>query len=131
MTRQKARGSFTNVSGKAETLDEQPDGSQLLVGQWSARYTGDIDGSATTHILQAKLVDGTSTLCAIERIEGTVGDRSGSFLNQQDGTRGGSTWHGRFWVIPGSGTGGLSGLRGEGQWDLGDTGSWTLDYWFE
>ena len=40
---------------------------------------------------------------------------------------------GTWFVIPGSGTGGLAGLRGEGGFtaNLGQDAEVTLDYWFE
>jgi uncharacterized protein DUF3224 len=39
----------------------------------------------------------------------------------------------RWFVVPGSGTGDLSGLRGEGgfEGDFGKGSDGTLDYWFE
>jgi hypothetical protein len=40
---------------------------------------------------------------------------------------------GDWFVVPGSGTGELAGLRGEGGFEaaLGEHASITLDYWFE
>jgi hypothetical protein len=40
---------------------------------------------------------------------------------------------GEWFVIPGSGTGGLAGLRGEGGFraNLGEGAQVHLDYWFE
>ncbi len=45
----------------------------------------------------------------------------------------GSTVSGEWFVIPGSGTDELAGLRGEGVFvaELGQHASITLDYWFE
>jgi hypothetical protein len=59
--------------------------------------------------------------------------RRGSFLLQDAGTLEGNTVRGDWFVVPGSGTGELTGLRGEGafQAELGQPAAITLDYWFE
>jgi Protein of unknown function (DUF3224) len=45
----------------------------------------------------------------------------------------GTTVSGDWFVVPGSGTGELAGLRGEGGFtaELGQGADITLDYWFE
>ena len=45
---------------------------------------------------------------------GRLGDRTGSFVLQHTGTDDGHTTTAGWLVVPGSGTGGLLGLRGEG-----------------
>jgi hypothetical protein len=64
---------------------------------------------------------------------GKLGGRQGTFVLQgQEVVENGkikATW----FVVPGSGTGDLSGLRGEGGFagDFGKGSDGTLDYWFE
>jgi hypothetical protein len=67
------------------------------------------------------------------RITATVAGRSGTFLLQDQGTVEGSVVNGDWFVVPGSGTAGLAGLRGEGgfQASLGEGAHVHLDYWFE
>jgi hypothetical protein len=66
-------------------------------------------------------------------VTGTLGGRQGTFLLQDAGTLEGSTVKGDWFVIPGSATGELAGLRGEGGFEaeLGPHAAVTLDYWFE
>ena len=69
----------------------------------------------------------------LERIVGRLGDRSGSFVLQHSGTFEGGTAKATWFVVPGSGTGDLRGLRGEGGFASGHANSYliTLDYDFE
>ena len=69
----------------------------------------------------------------MERVVGAVGGRSGGFVFQDQGTLEDQTVSGTWFVVPGSGTGELNGLRGEGGFTaaLGQHAKITLDYWFE
>jgi uncharacterized protein DUF3224 len=63
-----------------------------------------------------------------------IGDRTGSFvLLQTAGTFDGKEAKGALSVVPGSGTGDLRGLRGNGHFSapFGSTASVTLDYDYE
>jgi hypothetical protein len=55
------------------------------------------------------------------------------FQIQDQGTLRGSTVSGDWFVVPGSGTGELAGMRGDGGFsaELGQGAEITLDYWFE
>jgi hypothetical protein len=60
--------------------------------------------------------------------------RRGTFVFEDLGTLSpGGDVHGRWLVVPGSGTGELAGLRGEGSFAaaVGESAAITLDYWFE
>jgi hypothetical protein len=62
-----------------------------------------------------------------------IGNPSGSFVLQDAGTLTGKTVSGTWFVVSGSGTGQLQGLRGKGGFtaELGQHAQITLDYWFE
>jgi hypothetical protein len=66
-------------------------------------------------------------------VNGTVGARRGGFLLQDQGTVAGDVVSGDWFVVPGSGTGELRGLRGEGGFraNLGEGAQVHLDYWFD
>jgi hypothetical protein len=66
-------------------------------------------------------------------VTSSIAERRGSFLLQDAGTLEANIVQGDWFVIPGSGTGELAGLRGEGGFaaELGQHASITLDYWFE
>ena len=69
---------------------------------------------AVVEFLQAARADGAASFVGIERVSGSVGGRAGTFLLQDAGTVNGNIVSGDWSVIQGSGTGELSGLRGEG-----------------
>lgn len=95
-------------------------------------FSGDIAGDVTAEFLQAARADGSASFVGIEHVSGSVGGREGTFLLQDAGTLKDSVISGDWFVIAGSGTGELSGLRGEGQFRATQgKGEGYLDYWFE
>jgi hypothetical protein len=113
--------------------DEPADGPALTRIHVEESFTGDISGEGAVEFLQAAAADGAASFVGIERVTGTVGGRTGTFLLQDAGTVQGSIVSGEWFVIPGSGTGELAGLRGEGGFraNLGENTQIHLDYWFE
>ena len=69
----------------------------------------------------------------LEHVIGRIGGRSGSFVLRHRGSFRGATVEGSWSVVPGSGTGELRGLHGEGgyrAWPGQPRTSFTLDYDF-
>jgi len=104
-----------------ETYENSGGGTDLVEIHVTEAFHGDIEG------------EGVASFVGIERVSGSIAGRSGTFLLQDAGTVDGSVVSGTWFVIPGSGTGGLAGLRGEGGFtaNLGQAADVTLDYWFE
>ena len=132
--------SKTHATGKIDvkTYEPQPyeeidDGPDLVEIHVTETFSGDIEGDGVVRFLQAVREDGSASFVGIERVTGTIAGRHGSFLLQDAGTLQGSTVKGDWFVVPGSGTGELSGLRGDGGFTaaLGESAEITLDYWFE
>jgi hypothetical protein len=96
-------------------------------------FEGDIEARGEVYFVQAARPDGTAIFVGQERVTGRLAGRSGSFVLQDSGTLGGSHVSGSWFVVPGSATGELTGLRGEGGFEaeLGQHAQITLDYWFE
>ena len=113
--------------------DEPAQGPALARIHVEESFSGDISGDGTVEFLQAAQADGTASFVGIERVTGTIAGRSGTFLLQDAGTVQGSIVSGDWFVIPGSGTGELAGLRGTGGFraNLGEGAQVHLDYWFE
>jgi hypothetical protein len=63
--------------------------------------------------------DGSAAVAGMERIVGKLAGKSGSFVLQRSGTFEGGVARESYFVVPGSGTGELRGLRGEGTSALG------------
>ncbi|MGH2598657.1 MAG: DUF3224 domain-containing protein, partial [Dehalococcoidia bacterium] len=77
--------------------------------------------------------EGAVAFIGLEHVAGRLGDRSGSFGLQHGGTVEDGAAKGRWLVLPGSGTGDLRGLRGEGGYVATheQPTPFTLDYGFD
>jgi hypothetical protein len=128
-----AKGYIEVKTYNPTTYDDPKDGPKLNEIQVTETFTGDVEGEGTVRFLQAQRADGSASYCGIERVVGTLAGRTGSFLLQDEGTLAGTRVKGTWFVIPGSGTGDLRGLRGDGGFEaeLGQHASWTLSCWFE
>lgn len=115
------------------TYDEPAEGPALARIHVEESFSGDLEGAGVVEFLQAARADGSASFVGIERVTGTVAGRAGTFLLQDAGTVEGNVVSGEWFVIPGSGTGGLAGFRGEGGFraNLGEGAQVHLDYWFE
>jgi hypothetical protein len=129
----RANAIITVHTYEPESYENPTDGPGLLRIHVAETFSGDIEGVGVVEFLQAARADGSASFVGIERITGTVAGRQGTFLLQDAGTVEGSVVEGGWFVVPGSGTGQLAGLRGEGGFraNLGEGARVHLDYWFE
>jgi hypothetical protein len=116
-----------------EPYHEPGDGPALSRIHVEESFSGDISGDGVVEFLQAARADGSASFVGIERVAGSIAGKAGSFLLQDQGTVADGVVSGEWFVVPGSGTGELTGLRGIGGFkaDLGEGAVVTLDYWFE
>jgi hypothetical protein len=94
---------------------ELPGGAKLTRAE--VTLSGSADGleSGSFDALMYYRADGTSTYVAVMHLIGSVGRRHGSFVLQGEGTFDGTTARMATGVVPGSGTGELTGLTGRGE----------------
>jgi hypothetical protein len=88
-------------------------------------FQGDIQGQSTVEMLSMQGNDGAGYV-ALERIEASINGRSGSFALLHAGTMVGDDQWATWPVVPGSGTGELAGIRGEGKITIAADGSHTF-----
>jgi hypothetical protein len=109
----RAEAKITVQSSEAEPYD-QTSSPALMELRLSETFTGDIDGESPVRALQVLRDDHSACLVSMQRFRGKLGSRQGTFvLKGSEIVENGNiktTW----FVVPGSGTGDLSGLRGEG-----------------
>ena len=127
-----------NATFEVKSWDEKPydapEGAPKLAHVTvTQEYHGDIEGESTMIYLMAWPSENSASFVAMERVVGRVGDRSGSFVLQHTGTLENGIADTRWFVVPGSGTGELRGLRGEGGFVSGHVQPhpFALDYDFE
>jgi len=132
-TRTRANAVITVHKYEPAAYDQSGEGLVLTRIHVEERFSGDITGDGVVEFLQAARADGSASFVGIERVTGTVAGLAGTFLLQDQGTVEGSVVSGDWFVVPGSGTAGLTGLRGEGGFraNLGEGAQVHLDYWFE
>jgi Protein of unknown function (DUF3224) len=112
------------------TYDQPTEGPALVRIHVVEDFSGDIEGEGLAEFLQTTRGEDEASFVGVERVSGRIG---GKFVLQDEGTLKGTTVSGTWFVVPGSGTGELQGLRGEGGFEaeLGQGADITLDYWFE
>lgn len=136
MTTAKARANGTiAVSQWAPTeIDGDADGVKRFSIDVVEAFAGDIQGEGRAVMLQALRSDGSASFVGLERVSATLAGRAGGFILQDAGTLASTgKVEGSWFVVPGSGSGELTGLRGEGGFvaALGEHATIHLDYWFE
>jgi Protein of unknown function (DUF3224) len=130
--RTRATAKVTVHSSQANPFD-QTAGPALLEVRLSETFAGDMDGESPVRALKVQRDDQSASLVSVQRFRGTLGGRAGTFVLQGQETVQNGTITAKWFVVPGSGTGDLSGLRGEGGFEgsFGTGSDATLDYWFE
>lgn len=96
-------------------------------------FSGDMQGESAVRALQVLREDKSASMVSVQRFRGTIGGRQGTFVLQGSETVANGNIEAKWFVVPGSGTGELAGLRGEGGFKggFGQGSEGTLDYWFE
>ena len=127
---ERATATFQVQGWDEKPFSEIDEGSKLTKVSVTKTFKGDIEGEGTLEYLMAYRDDGSASFIGLERVIGRIRDRSGSFVLQHSGTFEGGVATDTWFVVPGSGTGALHGLRGEGGFASAHADEYpiTLDY---
>jgi hypothetical protein len=130
--RMRAVATITVQSSEAKPFDQTAK-PELMEIRISETFSGDLEGESTVRALQATADDHSASLVSLQRFRGRLAGRQGTLVLQGEETIENGAIKATWFVIPGSGTGELSGLRGEGGFEgqFGKGSEGTLDYWFE
>src|ERR1051325_9990546 len=131
-TRARAKAKITVQSSEAKPCD-QTASPTLMEIRLSETFTGDMEGESPVRALQVLRDDHSASLVSVQRFRGKLGGREGTFVLQGSENVANGKIKATWFIVPGSGTGDLSGLRGEGgfEGDFGKGSDGSLDYWFE
>jgi hypothetical protein len=128
----RATAKITVQSSDSKPYDQtaQP---QLMDVRLRETFTGDMEGDSPVRALEVLRDDRSASLISVQRFSGKLGGRQGTFVLQGSETVTNGKIKAKWFVVPGSGTGDLSRLRGEGgfEGDFGKGSDGWLDYWFE
>ena len=125
-----------DITFEVKNWDEKPyheekGGPKLTRAGITKTFSGDIEGKASLEYLMVHRPDGTADFVGVERVSGTLGGKSGSFVLEHRGTFDGVTARATCDVVAGSGTDELKGLRGNGSFEAkGREARFELDYKF-
>lgn len=130
--RARARARIAVNSSQAEPYD-QTASPALVEVRLTETFVGDLEGESLVRALQILRDDKSASLVSVQRFRGKLGGRQGTFVLQGSEIVENGKITARWFVVPGSGTGELAGLRGEGgfEGDFGKGSDGTLDFWFE
>jgi len=131
-SRVRAQAKITVQSSEAKPYD-QTASPALMEIRLSETFTGDIDGESPVRALQVLRDDQSACLVSRQQFRGKPRARQGTFVLQGSEIVENGKIKATWFVVPGSGTGDLSGLRGEGglEGQFGNDSDGTLEYWFE
>jgi len=108
-----AAGTF-DVKINPQALSDVAAGAALGRMSIDKQYHGDLEGTGKGEMLTAMSaeVKNSGTYVAVERVEGSLGGRKGSFCLQHMGIMNRGAQHLTIEVVPDSGTGELVGISG-------------------
>ena len=131
-TRARAEAEITVQKSETRPYD-QSTSPELMEVRLNEKFTGDMEGESTVLALQLLRGDQSANLVSMQRFRGKLAGRQGSFVLQGSETVRKGSIKAAWFVVPGSGTGDLCGLRGEGGFEgqFGKGSQGWLDYWFE
>ncbi|WP_067453024.1 DUF3224 domain-containing protein [Actinomadura macra] len=131
-----ASGTFDLDSWDAEKPYDEQGGNKLTQAHVRKTFHGDLVGTSTTELFTVESSAGPVAYVAVEHVQGILHGREGTFVLQhsagsEDGTA--DTQWLRWLIVPTTGTGELTGIRGLGQITVGEDGghSWSLEYTLE
>lgn len=117
--RKTANARFGIQSWDEKPYSEGPDLPKLTRATVKKTFSGDIEGEGQVEYLMMYRSDGSATFTGLERITGRVGGKTGTFVLQRTGVFEDGQAKETYSVVPGSATGELRGLRGEGTSSVG------------
>jgi hypothetical protein len=126
----KAEATFEVKDWQEEDRTVIGEGAKTTRASWTQTYSGEVEGDESVECLMYYRPDGTTYYLAITCFSGRLGERTGGFVTRSTGEFGDGLARATSEVLAGSGTGGLTGLRGTGTGEVGHDmkGTFCLDY---
>lgn len=127
----KASGTFSNVATKSEPYEAPTEGPALVRVVHDRRFEGHVSGTSRAELQTCVTGDGRFGYVGTDRFSGRVGERAGTFVFQHGGTRDEGKLRPFGFIVPGSGTGALAGIRGVATIVVTDAGEHRLELEYE
>ena len=117
--RETANARFAITRWDEQPYSEGPDQPKLTRASVTKTYTEDIAGEGQTEYLMMYRPDGSASFVGVERIVGRLAGKTGSFVLQRTGVFEDGQAKESYTIVPGSATGELQGLVGDGSSSVG------------
>jgi hypothetical protein len=121
---------FTVEAWDEQTFSEADGQGKMTHTSVAKTFHGDLDGQGTLQYLMFYGPEQQTRVLGLERFSGTLGGKSGTFVLEHIGGDDGAEARGSVVILPGSGTGELTGILGAGEAVANREGvfTMTLDY---
>jgi hypothetical protein len=117
--RRTAKARFKIESWDEKPLAEGEDSPRMTRATVVKTLTGEIAGESRVEYLMVYRPDGSASFVGLERVVAEIAGRKGGFVLQRTGTFEDGHAKESYSIVPGSGTGDLKGLEGEGRSSVG------------
>jgi len=117
--KQTATSRFAIQNWEEKAYSEGDNLPKLSRASVSKAFTGDLEGEGRVEYLMMYRSDGSASFVGFERVVGRIGGKAGTFVLQRTGVFESGQAKETYVVVPGSGTGDLSGLTGDGHSEVG------------
>jgi hypothetical protein len=135
VTTTNAKAEFRITSWDEQAYGEFAGSEKLTRTTVAQTYTGDLEGEGKADsLMYYPPAAAPVPYVGLERFTCTLAGRAGTFVAQSHGAYADGVAEVNWSVVPGSGTGGLAGLRGDGGYRAAhgeEAIALTFDYWFE
>ncbi len=122
---------FVVKSWDERPVHEGEQGRKLTHARMVYHYSGDLEGESTTESLMWYRDATWASFVGLERFEGRLQGRSGSFVLQGSGVFENGVATSTAQVVAGSGTGELQGLRGEVRFSAGHLDRYPITFHYD
>ena len=122
---------FKILSWDEESFDEPEDGPKLTRAHVRKSFHGDLSGTGNLMYVMTYLNSEEATFTGFEKVVGSLGGRTGSFVLRHTGSYDGEKATSEYEVVPGSGTGELAGLSGTGGFSAGHAEEHDMTFEYE
>jgi hypothetical protein len=111
------RGTYRTAGWRQQDYGSADQGPRLALAEKELVVEGEMEGKAVGRSSIVQWGAGSSVAIGHVSLTARIGDRSGSFVVEES-VKGGAEGATATWrILPGSGSGELSGLAGEGSWE--------------
>lgn len=121
-------GTLTTVSWEEERYDAAPGQPKFTHARVVHELAGAIAGEASICYLMVYRPDASASFVGLATVTGSIDGHLGSFVMQDVGAFENGVARGRWTVLPGLGSGAMSGIRGDGYFASdGSSATYRLD----